>query len=296
MAITASLVNELRKKTGAGMMDCKKALQETNGDMEAAVDYLRKKGQKISDKRADREAAEGAVIAKSADDKSYGVIIELNCETDFVGKNEEFVDLANKIANIALAEKPADIDALKALNIGSSSIADSLVDYMGKIGEKIDLSNYVLVTADCVESYIHAGNRIGVLVGLNKPATDAVSEAGQNVAMQIAAMNPISLNESDVPQEVIDREMEIGREQARQEGKPENLVDRIAEGKVKKFYKESTLLNQLYVKDSSKSVKEMLNDTESGLTVTEFKRVAFGYFPIFYKKLKPRQYRGFFLP
>jgi elongation factor Ts len=272
--ITASIVNELRKKTGAGMMDCKKALQENDGDMEKAIDYLRKKGQKISANRADREAGEGAIIALTSEDQTYGVIVELNCETDFVAKNQDFVDLANAIAQIALENKPADLEALKALELNGSKISDRLVDEIGKIGEKIELSSYEMIEGEGVVSYIHMGNRIGVLVALNQAISGAVETAGKDVAMQIAAMNPVSLSKEDVPQEVIDREMEIGRDQARQEGKPENIIDKIAEGKLNKFFKESTLLNQDFVKDSSKTISKMLDDVSKGLTVTSFKRVA----------------------
>lgn len=272
--ITASIVNELRKKTGAGMMDCKKALQENDGDMEKAIDYLRKKGQKISANRADREAGEGAIIALTSEDQTYGVIVELNCETDFVAKNQDFVDLANAIAQIALENKPADLEALKALELNGSKISDRLVDEIGKIGEKIELSSYEMIEGEGVVSYIHMGNRIGVLVALNQAISGAVETAGKDVAMQIAAMNPVSLSKEDVLQEVIDREMEIGRDQARQEGKPENIIDKIAEGKLNKFFKESTLLNQDFVKDSSKTISKMLDDVSKGLTVTSFKRVA----------------------
>lgn len=272
--ITASIVNELRKKTGAGMMDCKKALQENDGDMEKAIDYLRKKGQKISANRADREAGEGAIIALTSDDQTYGVIVELNCETDFVAKNEDFVNLANAIAQVALTNKPADLEGLKALELNGSKIADRLVDEIGKIGEKIELSSYEMIQGESVVSYIHMGNRIGVLVALNQSISADVETAGKDVAMQIAAMNPVSLSKEDVPQEVIEREMEIGRDQARQEGKPENIIDKIAEGKLNKFFKESTLLNQDFVKDSSKSISKMLDEVSKGLTVKSFKRVA----------------------
>lgn len=255
-------------------MDCKKALQENDGDMEKAIDYLRKKGQKISANRADREAGEGAIIALTSEDQTYGVIVELNCETDFVAKNQDFVDLANAIAQIALENKPADLEALKALELNGSKISDRLVDEIGKIGEKIELSSYEMIEGEGVVSYIHMGNRIGVLVALNQAISGAVETAGKDVAMQIAAMNPVSLSKEDVPQEVIDREMEIGRDQARQEGKPENIIDKIAEGKLNKFFKESTLLNQDFVKDSSKTISKMLDDVSKGLTVTSFKRVA----------------------
>lgn len=276
MTITASAVNELRKITGAGMMDCKKALQESDGDMEKAIDFLRKSGQKVSAKRADRDATEGAVIALSSDDKKSGVVIRLSCETDFVAKNEDFVSLANAIATLALNNKPATIDELKALDFNGTSLGERLIEEVGKIGEKIDVTKYELVEGECVVNYIHAGNRIGVLVNLSKPAESSVEEAGKDVAMQIAAMNPVAVNESEVPEDVKARELEIGREQALAEGKPEQIVDKIAQGKLQKFYKENTLLAQPFVKDNSRSIAQMLNDISNGLTVISFSRVALG--------------------
>lgn len=274
--ISASDVNKLRQMTGAGMMDCKKALTETNGDFDAAVDFLRKKGQKVSASRSDREAKEGAVIAKTSADSKTGVIIELNCETDFVAKNEDFVGFAQQLAELALNGKPKDLDALKALSIGSLSVADKITEYVGKIGEKIDVSRYEILEGENVVAYIHAGNKIGVLVVLNNANNAANAAAGKDVAMQIAAMNPMALDKSDVDPSVIAREIEIGKEQARAEGKPEAMLEKIAEGKLGKFYKESTLLNQEFVKDSSKTISQMLNGVEKGLTVKAFKRIALG--------------------
>lgn len=274
--ITAKDVNELRQITGAGMMDCKKALAESNGDMEAAIDYLRKKGAKISANRADRQASEGAVIAATSADGKKGVIIELNCETDFVGKNEGFVALAKEIAQIAIDHEPADLSALKALNIGSITIEARLLDEIAKIGEKIDVSKYELIKGNNVVAYIHGANRLGVLVELSNAPSEANVAAGKDVAMQIAAMNPVAVDKSDVDATVIERELEIGREQARAEGKPEAMLDKIATGKLEKFYKESTLLNQEFVKDNTKTVAKMLSEIESGLTVLKFKRVQLG--------------------
>jgi elongation factor Ts len=276
MSISAADVNQLRKMTGAGMMDCKKALQETNGDFEAAIDFLRKKGQKISANRADREAAEGAVIAKTSTDNTVGVVIELNCETDFVAKNDEFVALANEVASIALANKPADLEALKSLNIGDVTIGERLLSEMGKIGEKIEVSNYEILEGPSVVAYIHAGNRIGVLVVMNQSASNAITDAGKDAAMQVAAMFPVAVDKDDVDSSIIERELEIGKEQARAEGKPEEMLEKIAQGKLNKFFKESTLLNQDFVKDSSKTVGKMLDDTSKGLKITKFKRVALG--------------------
>jgi elongation factor Ts len=273
--ITAAAVNELRKATGAGMMDCKKALQETNGDMEQAIDFLRKKGAKVSANRADREAAEGAVIAIASADKKTGVVIRLNCETDFVAKNEDFIKFANDIAAAALNNKPSSIDALKELSINSKSINELILDYVGKIGEKIDVTTYDLVEGNLIVPYIHAGNKIGVLVALSITGSH-VEEAGKDVAMQIAAMSPVALDKGDVSQDIIAREIEIGKAQAAAEGKPEAMLEKIALGKLNKFYKDSTLLNQDFVKDSSKTISQMLNDIEKGLTVTLFKRIQLG--------------------
>jgi elongation factor Ts len=274
--ITASEVNKLRQMTGAGMMDCKNALVETQGDFEAAVDYLRKKGAKIAAKRADREATEGCVIAMVNDARNTGVIVLLACETDFVAKNEAFVELAKSIATLALDNKPADLDALKALSLNGVSVADRLLDEVAKIGEKIDVTKYELVEGANVVSYIHGSNRMGVLVEMNNAATDANMVAGKDVAMQIAAMNPVAVNRDSVDANTIERELEIGREQARAEGKPEAMIDRIATGKLEKFFKESTLIAQDFVKDGSMTVGKYLSSVEPGLTVTRFKRVQLG--------------------
>ena len=274
--ISAADVNKLRQLTGAGMMDCKKALTESNGDFEAAIDFLRKKGQKISLNRADRAAKEGAVIALTSEDRKTGVVIELNCETDFVAKNEDFVKFANEIAHLALTNKPANIEALKALTIGTLSLEQRLLDEMGKTGEKMDVSKYEIVNGENIVAYIHAGNRMGVLVEMNNAPSDANTAAGKDTDMQIAAMNPIALNEAEVPQDTINREIEVGKEQAIAEGKPAEMAEKIAQGRLNKFFKEYTLLNQEFVKDSSKTIAKMLADTEAGLTVKSFKRVALG--------------------
>jgi elongation factor Ts len=274
--ITASEVNKLRQMTGAGMMDCKNALVETQGDFEAAVDYLRKKGAKIAAKRADREATEGCVIAMVNESRSAGVIVLLACETDFVAKNEAFVELAKSITSLAMDNKPADLDALKALSLNGVAVADRLLDEVAKIGEKIDVTKYELVEGLNVVSYIHGSNRMGVLVEMNNAATDANMVAGKDVAMQIAAMNPVAVNRDSVDANTIERELEIGREQARAEGKPEAMIDRIATGKLEKFFKESTLIAQDFVKDGSLTVEKYLSSVEPGLTVTRFKRVQLG--------------------
>ena len=274
--ISAADVNKLRQMTGAGMMDCKKALVESNGDFEAAIDNLRKKGQKISLNRADRAAQEGAVIALTSEDRKTGIVVELNCETDFVAKNEDFVKFAYEIANLALSNKPADADALKALTIGSLTLEQRLLDEMGKTGEKMDVSKYAIINGENVIAYIHAGNRMGVLVEMNNAPSEANMNAGKDTAMQIAAMNPLALNEAQVPADTIAREIEVGKEQAIAEGKPAEMAEKIAQGRLNKFYKEYTLLNQEFVKDSSKSIAKMLADTEAGLTVVSFKRIALG--------------------
>jgi elongation factor Ts len=274
--ITAAEINKLRQATGAGMMDCKKALTETNGDFEAAVDLLRKRGAKVSAARADRDAKEGAVIAKTTADKKLGVIIHLTCETDFVAKNEDFVAFANQIADLALANKAANVDALKALTMDGLPLSEKLLEQVGKIGEKIDVINYVIMEGENIVPYIHAANRLGVLVSLNNAASDANFVAGKDVAMQIAAMNPIALDKDGVDASIIEREIQIGKDQAIAEGKPEAMLEKIAQGKLGKFYKDNTLLNQEFVKDSSKTITQMLDSVEKGLTVKAFKRVALG--------------------
>ncbi len=274
--ISAADVNKLRQMTGAGMMDCKKALMESNGDFDAAVDFLRKKGQKISLNRADRAAKEGAVIALTSSDRKTGVVIELNCETDFVAKNEDFVKFAYEIAAVALETKPTNIEALKATKVNGLSLDQHLTDMMGKTGEKMDISKYEIINGENLVAYIHAGNKMGVLVEMNNAPSEINLVAGKDTAMQIAAMNPIALNESEVPKETIAREIEVGKEQAIAEGKPAEMAEKIAQGRLNKFYKEYTLLNQEFVKDNSKTIAKMLADTEPGLVVKSFKRVALG--------------------
>lgn len=273
--ISASDVNKLRQQTGAGMMDCKKALVEANGDFEAAVDYLRKKGAKVAASRQDRDSNEGVVIAKTTADGKRGVVVEVNCETDFVAKNADFIAFAESIANAAINESPSSAEELKSLEINGSKIADLLIEQTGKIGEKIEVSKYEVITAERVVPYIHGNYRLGVLVGLSAVAEGA-DEAGKDVAMQIAAMNPVAIDKDGVDTRTIERELEIAKEQIRAEGKPDNMVEKIAQGKLNKFYKDSTLLNQEFVKDSSKSVAQFLDGVSKGLTVTAFKRVQLG--------------------
>ncbi|PPL00822.1 translation elongation factor Ts [Parapedobacter indicus] len=273
--ISASDVNKLRQQTGAGMMDCKKALIEANGNFEAAIDYLRKKGAKVAASRQDRDSNEGVVIAKTTLDGKKGVIIELNCETDFVAKNADFIAFGESIADVAVSQAPTSLEALKQLEINGVKITDLLLDQTGKIGEKIDVSKYETIEAEKVVAYIHGNYRLGVLVGLNQ-AADGTDEAGKDVAMQIAAMNPVAIDKADVDSRTIERELEIAKEQIRAEGKPEEMVEKIAQGKLNKFYKESTLLNQEFVKDSSKNIAQFLDSISKGLTVTVFKRVQLG--------------------
>jgi len=273
--ISAADVNKLRQQTGAGMMDCKKALTETNGDFEAAIDFLRKKGAKVAASRQDRESNEGVVIARASADGKRGVVIELNCETDFVAKNAEFVAFANAIAAAAVENKPATIDALNELTVDGQKIGEAIIDKTGKIGEKIGISKYEVVEGEKVIAYIHGNFRLGVLVALSANAAGA-DDAGKDVAMQIAAMSPVAIDKDGVDASTIERELEIAKEVIRAEGKPEEMVEKIAAGKLNKFYKDSTLLNQEFVKDSSKNVAQFLETVQKGLTVTAFKRVALG--------------------
>ena len=274
MNITAADVNKLRKQTGAGMMDCKKALQETNGDFEAAIDVLRKKGQKVAAKRGDNDAKEGLIFAEAASDGKSGVILTLNCETDFVAKNDEFRSFVQSIVKVAVDNMPADAEALmNAAYNDKLSVSEKITEQIGVIGEKLDLSGYAVVNADQVVAYNHPGNQIAALVGLNSDSAEA-EDAGKQVAMQVAAMNPIALNKDGIDQETIDREIEVGKELAIQEGKPADMAEKIAMGRLNKFFKENTLLSQAFVRDNKQSVEQFLTATESGLTVVDFKRQA----------------------
>ncbi|WP_109830987.1 translation elongation factor Ts [Reichenbachiella versicolor] len=276
MSISAKEVNELRKMTGAGMMDCKKALVETDGDFDAAIQVLRKKGQKVSAARADRETTEGVVFVKTNADQTTGVAVAFTCETDFVAKNADFVALGEEIATAAFENKPADIEALKALKAGDLTFAEKIVDMTGKIGEKLDVIAYEVMEGEVIVPYVHMGGKLGVLVSLkNTNGTDVV-EAGKDVAMQIAAMNPVALDKDGVDASVVEKEIEIGKEQARQEGKPEAMLEKIAMGKLNKFYKENTLLSQAFVKDNKQSISQYLDGVSKGLTVAEFKRINIG--------------------
>ncbi len=271
--ITAAEVNKLRKTTGAGMMDCKNALVEADGDLEKAIEILRKKGQKVAAKRADRDSSEGAAIAKVNDANTHGVVISLNCETDFVAKNDTFVTLANDLADLALDY--GSKDAFLAADYKGMTVQEKLTEQTGVIGEKIEIGGFEKLSAPFVGSYIHAGNKIAVLTGLSNEV-DGAEEAAKNVAMQAAAMNPVALNEDGVDQLVIDKEIEIAKDQLRQEGKPEAMLDNIAKGKLKRFFKDNTLVNQDYIKDSKQSVAQYVKSVDANLEVVGFKRVALG--------------------
>jgi elongation factor Ts len=275
-AISAQDVNKLRTMTGAGMMDCKKALTEAEGDFEKAIEILRKKGQKVSASRSDREAKEGSVFVKVSDDKKEAILIALNCETDFVGKNEEFQNLGKLITETAFAKKPKTKEELLQLSAGTLTINEKITELVGKIGEKIEISEYVNMKGEAVVAYIHAGSKLGVLVSLKGVNGKDVTEAGKDVGMQIAAMNPVAVDESSVDKTTIEKELEIAKAQIIAEGKPANMVDKIAQGKLQKFYKDNTLVHQAFVKDSGKTVAQYLDSVSKGLTVAEFKRVSIG--------------------
>lgn len=268
--ISAAEVARLRKMTGAGMMDCKNALQEANGDFDKAIEVIRKKGQSVANKRADREAGEGLVLAKTNEDGTYGVITVLNCETDFVAKNEDFAKLANAILDKAVANKPTDLDTLKNIELDGVTIGEKIIEQIGIIGEKLDLSYFGFINSASVQHYIHPGSRLATLVGFTKSGQDA--QIYKDIAMQVAAMNPVAVDKDNVPAEVVEKELEIGRELARREGKPDNLLERISQGKLAKYYKENTLLNQDFVKDNKQNIKQYLSSFDKELSVTEFKR------------------------
>lgn len=270
--ITPAEINRLRKQTGAGMIDCKRALIESSGDFDSAVDILRKKGQKIAAKRADRTAAEGVVIAKTNSEKNKGIIISLNCETDFVAKNNDFVNLANTILEIAVTNNISSNDQLGNMNLDDMTVNEKIIQQTGIIGEKLSV-NIKTIDATNVGAYIHPGNRLATIVGFNDLASEEITK---DIAMQVAAMNPLALDQDHIPQETIDRELLIAKEQARQEGKPEEMLEKIAFGRLNKFFKENTLLNQAFIKDGKKSVKQYLKEYKEDLSITDFKRIQLG--------------------
>ncbi len=268
--ISSADVAKLRRITLAGMMDCKKALEEADGNFDKAIEIIRKKGQAVANKRSDREATEGVVLSKVAASGKLGAIIVLNSETDFVAKNADFLALANKILNLAIEKNPSNLDELKSLTLEGGKVGDKVVEYVGIIGEKLDLSYFDKIEAAHVQAYIHPGNKLATLVGFNKEGVDV--QVYKDIAMQVAAMSPVALDKDLVPQNVINQELEIGREQARRDGKPEEMLDKIAQGKLTKFYKESTLLNQDFVKDNKMTIRQYLQSSAKDFTVTDFKR------------------------
>ncbi|MCL2131763.1 MAG: translation elongation factor Ts [Lentimicrobiaceae bacterium] len=275
MAITAADVNKLRQMTGSGMMDCKNALVEADGDFEKAIDVLRKKGQKIAAKRADRSATEGYVVAKTNADQTYGAVLMLNCETDFVGKTADFVGCAVAMIDFAVANKTKDLQQLLDSEMNGRKISDMLVEMTGKTGEKVELNRFEIIEKPFVSSYNHNGNRLAVIVGYNKKAEN-IETVGHEIAMQIAAMNPISVDEKSVPQNVIERELDIAREQVRNEGKPEEMVEKIAQGKLNKFFKDSTLVHQEFIRDNKKTVAQYMTETDKELACEGFFRLQLG--------------------
>ncbi len=268
MAVTMAEISKLRKLTGAGMMDCKKALTETDGDIEAAKEIIRKKGQAVAAKREDREAAEGCVLAKA--EGGYAAIVALKCETDFVAKNESFVALTKRILEAAVAAKATSREAVLALTIDGADVATLITDEIGKTGEKMELGDFCFVEAAYTTAYIHPGNKLATIVGFNMADTDY--QVARDVAMQVAAMNPVAVRREEVPADVIEKEMEIGREKARQEGKPENILDRIAEGRLQKFFQESCLVDQAFVKEPKETIQQYMSHSNKELTVTTFCR------------------------
>ena len=269
--ISASDVNTLRKKTGAGMMDCKNALVEANGDFDKAIDVLRKKGQKVASKRADRDATEGVVLAKVSQDSKYGALISINCETDFVAKNQDFISLTNQILDLAIEGSIDNSDDLKNIHIDGISVEQKLLEQTGIIGEKIELGFFASIKDELVSAYTHHGNKLASIAGLNIYNEDFI-EVGKDVCMQIAAMNPLGVDSSDISQDILDKELEIAKDLARKEGKPEQMIEKIALGRLGKFFKENTLMKQAFIKDSKKSIELYLKEKNADLTVNQFNR------------------------
>jgi elongation factor Ts len=274
MTITAADVNKLRQQTGAGMMECKKALEQSNGNFEAAIDFLRKKGLKVSEQRAGRVAKEGRVVAKVSADGTTGVVVALNCETDFVAKNQDFIAHAEKFADIALAQRIHSLEQLLSAPTDGITVADKVTDLVAKINEKIEISKVAMLEAPTVVAYNHSNGKIGVLLGLNQAPNNEIIQIGRDLAMQVAALSPVAVDANQVPKEVIDREMDIAREQTIAEGKPAEMIEKIAHGRVQKVLKEITLINQPFVKDNTKLVSEVLKSVNKDLQVTGFVRVA----------------------
>ncbi|MBQ21840.1 MAG: elongation factor Ts [Flavobacteriales bacterium] len=271
MTITAAEVNKLRKSTGAGIMDCKKALVDAEGNFDKAIENLRKKGQKVAANRADRVSSEGAVLAKVNIENTKGVIISINCETDFVAKNESYLELANSLADHALQFD--NLDSFLSSDFTGMTVSDKLIEQTGIIGEKIEVGGFKILRAPYVGSYIHAGNKIATLTGLSEVVNNS-GEISKNVAMQAAAMNPIALDENGVDSSIVEKEIEIAKDQLRQEGKPESMLDNIAKGKLKRFFKDNTLVNQAYIKDSKQTVSQYVSSNDQNLKITGFSRLS----------------------
>ncbi|MEP7265132.1 MAG: translation elongation factor Ts [Bacteroidota bacterium] len=274
VTISAADVNKLRQTTGAGMMDCKKALTEANGDFEAAIDILRKKGQKVAANRADRDAKEGYIAARTNAEGTKGYLVSVSSETDFVAKNQDFVNFVEGILNAAVKADAKTVEEINTQPLDGVTVADKVMDMVGKIGEKIEITRYEVIEAPKVVIYVHPGNKVVSMVGMS--SATAPTEAGKDVAMQIAAMNPVAIDKDDVDAKTLEREIEIGKDQARAEGKPEEMIEKIAMGKLNKFYQESTLLNQSFIKEDKKTIRQYLDETEKGLTIKVFKRVQIG--------------------
>ena len=274
--ITAADVNKLRQMSGAGMMDCKKALVETDGDFEKAIDFLRKKGQKVANSRSDRAANEGLVYAKVSPDNKKAIVVLVSCETDFVAKSNDFIKFANDVADYAIVQTPKNVEELREGNLNGRTIQENLTDIIGKIGEKMEVARYEFIEAAKVFAYNHPGNRLATILGFSKDNVNNIDQDGKEIAMQIAAMNPVAIDKDNVDEHTIAREIEIGKDQARQEGKPEDMLEKIALGKLNKFYKESTLLNQDFVRDNKKTVGQYLIETDKDLKVVDFKRIMLG--------------------
>lgn len=274
--ITAADINKLRQMTGAGMMDCKKALMENDGDFQQSIDWLRKRGQKVAEKRADRDAKEGVVFAATNADNTFAAVVMLNCETDFVAKNDDFRKFATDVLTLVIEHKPADLEALKGIEMDGVTISEHVASQVGKIGEKIDFNAYQFIEAPMVFSYNHHGNRLATIAGFSKADVPGMETLGKDICMQIAAMNPIAIDQDGVDATTITREIEIGMEQARQEGKPEAMLENIAKGKLNKFFKERTLVNQEFIKDGKKTVAQVIAETDKDLKVSAFYRIGLG--------------------
>ncbi len=272
MSFTTADVVKLRKVTGAGMMDCKNALKDADGNFDKAIEIIREKGKLVASKRADREASEGVALSKVTDDRKFGGLVVLNCETDFVAKNENFVAFAEKILNVALDNKAQNLEALKVMKLDGRTVEEQVTEQTGVIGEKIEISYYNKIEDETVVAYIHPGNKLATLVGFNKPDVDI--QVAKDIAMQVAAMAPVAVDTNSIPQAEIDKELEFAKEKYRKEGKPETMLDKIAQGSLNKWYKEVTLLNQTYVKEGKMSIKEFLAQQDKDLTVTAFDRYA----------------------